>query len=157
MALRSAGIEKFNIVNVSSILPPGCQVIPKNKGLEELKAGQIVYCVMSRNSSNEPNRLMSASIGAAISADQNQHGYISEHHDFGKTEQASGEYAEDLAATMLASTLGLKEPESVEWEEKEEYFKISGKIVKTINITQSSIGTKGTGWVTVLAAAVFVP
>ncbi|MDD5147974.1 MAG: arginine decarboxylase, pyruvoyl-dependent [Candidatus ainarchaeum sp.] len=157
MALRDAGIEKFNLVTVSSILPPNCDIVSKNKGLAELKPGQIVFCVMSRNESNEPNRLMAASVGMAEPSDKNQHGYISEHHSFGQTDQCAGEYAEDLAASMLASTIGIEAPNAVEWKEKEQYFKISGKIVKTHNCTQSSIGTKGTDWVTVIAAAVFVP
>lgn len=157
MALRDAGIQQFNLVTVSSILPPACQIVSKNKGLQELHAGEVVFCVMSRNESNEPNRLMAASVGMAVPDDKNQHGYISEHHSFGQTEQESGDYAEDLAACMLASTLGIKEPAAVEWKEKEQYYKISGKIVKTCNSTQSYVGTKGTDWVTVIAAAVFVP
>jgi len=157
MALRDAGIEKFNLVSVSSILPPGCQIISKKSGLEQLNPGQIVFCVMSRNESNEPNRLMAAAVGMAEPADKNQHGYISEHHCFGQTEQTAGDYAEDLAASMLASTLGIETPNAVEWKEKEQYFKINGKIVKTHNCTQSSVGTKGDDWVTVIAAAVFVP
>jgi arginine decarboxylase len=157
MALRDAGIEKFNIVTISSILPPACQIISKKSGLEQLKAGQIVFCVMSRNESNEPNRLMVASVGIAEPSDKTQHGYISEHHGFGQTDQCAGDYAEDLAASMLASTLGIEQPSAVEWKEKEQYYKISGKIVKTYNCTQSSIGTKGTDWVTVIAVAVFVP
>ena len=42
------------------------------------------------------------------------------------------------------------------WDEKEQAYKISGKIVKTCNVTQSYVGTKGPNWVTVIAAAVFV-
>lgn len=157
MALRDAGIQQFNLVMVSSILPPGCEIVQRKKGLEELKPGEIVFCVMSRNESNEPNRLMSASIGLAVPADKNQHGYISEHHAFGQTDEAAGDYSEDLAASMLATTLGIEAPNAVEWKEKEQAYKISGKIVKTFNSTQSYVGTKGTDWVTVIAAAVFVP
>jgi arginine decarboxylase len=40
-------------------------------------------------------------------ADPDMYGYISEQHGYGMTAEASGEQAEDLAATMLASTLGL--------------------------------------------------
>lgn len=158
MALRDAGIEKFNLVRVSSIFPPNCKVLSKVKGLEELKPGQVVFCVMSENSSNEPNRLMAASIGLAVPADRNTHGYLSEHHSFGQTDAVAGDYAEELAATMLATTLGLEMPaDDLGWDEKEQAFKISGKIVKTSNITQSTIGTKGPEWVTVIAVAVFVP
>jgi len=155
LALRDAGIEKFNLVQVSSILPPGCKVISKSKGLKELKPGAMTFCVMSRCCTNEPRRLLVASIGCAIPADKRAYGYISEHHAFGQTEKQAGEYAEDLAAAMLASTLGIDFNIDESWDEKKEIFKISGKIVKTRNITQSSV-TKGNGYTTVIAAAVFV-
>jgi arginine decarboxylase len=155
-ALRSAGIEKFNIVSVSSIFPPECKIISKDLGLQELKAGQIVYCVMARNTTNEPNRLLAASIGLAVPADSNQYGYLSEHHSFGETEEKAGEYAEDLAASMLASTLGIEFDFNQAWDERAEIYKMSGKIVKSYNMTQSAIADKNGLWTTVVAAAVFL-
>jgi len=155
LALRDAGIEKCNLVQVSSIMPPGCRVISRTEGLRFLKPGSITYCVMSRCASNEPRRLLAASVGCAIPADKTTYGYISEHHAFGQTERQAGEYAEDLAAAMLASTLGIDFNIEESWDEKKEIFKTSGKIVGTRNVTQSSI-VKGTDYTTVLAAAVFV-
>jgi len=156
-ALRSAGIEKFNLVSVSSILPPTCKKIPKEKGLEMLKPGEIVHCVLARNETNEPNRLVAASVGCAIAAGDDQYGYLSEHHSFGETEEKVSDYTEDLAATMLATTLGLEfNPESA-WDEREKFFKMSGKIVYTSNITQTAEGNKNGLWTTVVAAAIFVP
>jgi arginine decarboxylase len=158
MAFRDAGIEKFNLVTVSSILPPGCQKITKEKGLEILKPGEIVFCVMARNCTNEPNRLIAASIGCAVPAEkESQYGYLSEHHPFGETDEKAGDYAEDLAATMLATTLGVEfDPDSA-WNEKDKVFKMSDKIVNTTNITQSAQANKDGLWTTVVACAVFVP
>ena len=155
LALRDAGIEKCNLVMVSSIFPPGCKVISRAKGLKELRPGEITYCVMSRNCSNEQRRLIAASVGCAIPADKNAYGYISEHHAFGQKSEEAGDYAEDLAAAMLASTLGIDFDVDASWDEKEEIFKISGKIVRTRNVTQSAI-VKNRGYTSVLAAAVFV-
>src|SRR3989344_5078188 len=107
-ALRDAGIEKYNLVYVSSILPPNCKIIPKEEGLKDLKAGQILFVVMARSETNEPNRLIASSIGIAIPKNSENYGYLSEHHSYGETAKKSGEYAEDLAATMLASTLGIE-------------------------------------------------
>jgi arginine decarboxylase len=155
-ALRDAGIAQFNLVSISSIFPPGCKLVPKKEGLKLLKPGQIVYVVMSRNSTNEPHRLITASVGMAIPKDPNQYGYLSEHEGFGETEEKAGDYAEDLAATMLATILGLEfDPES-SYDEKKEIWKMSGRIVKTTNITQSAIGDKNGLWTTVVAAAVFI-
>ncbi len=155
-ALRSAGIEKFNLVRVSSILPPGCKLISRGAGLRELKAGQIINCILSENSSNEPNRLIAASIGCAIPTDKKQYGYLSEHHSFGEKEDKAGEYAEDLAASMLATTLGLEFDVDKAYDERKEVWKLSGKIVRTRNITQSTIVGKDGLWTTVVAAAVFL-
>ncbi len=156
MALRDAGIEKFNLVSVSSILPPGCKVVSKEEGLKELHPGQILFVVMSRNSTNEPNRMVAAAVGAAIPADGAHYGYISEHHAFGSNADVAGDMAEDLAATMLATTLGISFDADQDWDERENQYKISGKIVKTLNVTKTAEGDKTGMFTTVVAAAVFV-
>lgn len=157
LALRNAGIEVCNLVTVSSIFPTNCRRISKEEGLKELKPGQITFCVMARNSTNEPNRLIASSIGVALPADNNQYGYLSEHHPFGETEKVAGEYAEDLAATMLATTLGVEFDPNTDWSERENIYKMSGKIVRSFNITQSAEGDKNGLWTTVIAAGVLLP
>lgn len=156
LALRDAKIEKYNLVTVSSIYPVGCKRISVEKGLAELKPGQIVHCVMARNSTNEPNRLIASSIGVAIPKDKKMYGYLSEHHPYGQTEKVAGDYAEDLAASMLASTLGVDFNPDEAWNEKEQVFKMSGKIVNTLNFTQSAQGDKNGLWTTVLSAAILL-
>jgi len=156
MALRTAGIEKFNLVTVSSIFPPGAKIIQPAQGLQMLQPGQVVFCVMYQNRCNEPNRLMAASVGLALPADNSHYGYLSEHKSFGETEKKAGDYAEDLAASMLATTLGLEFDSGAAWDEREQLYKASGKIIKTTNITQSAIGDKDGLWTTVLAAAIFI-
>ena len=156
LSLRSAGIEKFNLVTVSSIYPPTCKRVTREDGLKLLKPGEIVYCVMARNATSEPNRLVAASIGVALPADINQYGYISEHHPFGETDEKAGEYAEDLAATMLATTLNIEFDPNKDWDEREQIYKMSGKIIKTTNITQSAQGHKDGLWTTVIAVAVLL-
>jgi arginine decarboxylase len=157
LALRNAGIEKCNLVSVSSIYPPGCKRIPAQEGLKLLQPGQITFCVMARNATNEPNRLIAASIGVAIPADETQYGYLSEHHPYGETDSKAGEYAEDLAATMLATTLGIDFDPETAWSERENIYKMSGKIIRTFNITQSAEGDKNGLWTTVIAAAILLP
>ncbi|MCJ7494325.1 MAG: arginine decarboxylase, pyruvoyl-dependent [Deltaproteobacteria bacterium] len=154
LALRDAGIEKCNLVTVSSILPPRCKIISRTQGLRELIPGGITFCVLAKCSTNEPRRLIAASIGCAIPSEKSLYGYLSEHHAFGQTEKESGDYAEDLAAAMLASTLGIEFDEDKSWDEKKEFYRISDKIVRTTNVTQSSIVKNG--WATVVAAAVFL-
>jgi arginine decarboxylase len=156
LALRKAGIEKCNLVHVSSIFPPNCRQISSEDGLKELQPGQIAYCVMARNETNEPNRLISAAIGLARPKANEEYGYLSEHHAYGETDEKSGEYAEDLAATMLATTLGIEFDPDQAWEERELIYKASGKIIRTTHICQSAQGEKTGKWTTVIAAAVFL-
>jgi arginine decarboxylase len=156
MALRVAGLAHCNLVLVSSIFPPGCKVVSKEEGLKALRPGEIVFAIYDRESTNEPNRLIAASVGVAIPADPSMHGYLSEHHSFGETDEKAGEYAEDLAASMLATTLGIEFNPELDWDEREQIFKMSGKIVRTTNITQSAIGNKDGLWTTVFTAAVFI-
>jgi arginine decarboxylase len=156
LALRSAGIQRCNIVNVSSIIPPGCKLISKERGLKMLHSGEITFAVLSKNSVKESNRLIAASIGVAIPAKKDSYGYLSEHHSFGQSAEAAGDYAEDLAATMLATTMGIPFDPEQAWDEKKQIFKTSGMIIRTSNVTQSAKGDKNGYWTTVLAAAVFI-
>jgi len=157
LALRKAGIEKCNLVRVSSIFPPNCRIVSKTQGVKQIQPGQIVFCVMSTNETNEPNRMISASVGLAVPAKPNNYGYLSEHHANGETSEKSGDYAEDLAATMLASTLGIEFDPEKNYDERKEIYRMSGKIVKSRNTTQSARGDKKGLWSTVVSAAVFLP
>jgi len=157
MALRDAGIGPFNLVTVSSIYPAGCALVEREEGLKELSFGQIVHVVMSRNATNEPGRMITASVGIAIPKEETAYGYLSEHHGFGQTETQAGDYAEDLAAEMLATVLGLEFDADLSWDEKRNIWKISDKIVLSQNITQFSAGDERGLWTTVIAAAILVP
>jgi arginine decarboxylase len=157
-ALRDAGIAPFNLVKVSSIFPPYCRLVAKEEGLKALKPGQIVYLVMSENSTNEAHRLVSASVGIAIPNNPVHYGYLSEHHSFGQSEKEAGVYAEQLAAYMLATTLGKDFDIGQIWDQEQEKntYKISEDLlVRSQSITQTTKGKKGI-WTTALAAAVFI-
>ncbi len=154
MALRKAGIAHLNLVRVSSIFPPHCKIV-SNKYVEDLKPGQVTYIVLSDNATNESHRLVAASVGLAVPKDSEKYGYLSEHHSFGQSDEEAGDYAEDLAAQMLATILGLEFDSESSWDERRELWRISDLIVRTSNVTQSAIG-KGGVWTTVVAGAVFI-
>lgn len=156
MALRMAEIADLNLVSVSSICPAGCKVVPLSEGRKHLRPGQVTFAIMARASTNEPNRLIAASIGLARPADDRQYGYLSEHHPIGETAHKAGDYAEDMAMEMLATTLGLANDSSLTWNEKELQWRLSGKIYRTQNFTQSAEGHKDGLWTTVVSAAILV-
>jgi arginine decarboxylase len=155
MALRHAGISRFNLVRVSSIFPPHCTIIAPKVGLAQLQAGEVAYCVMIDAATNEPNRLVSAAVGLARPRDAARFGYLSEHHGHGETARKAGEYAEDLAATMLATILGVAFDSTKNYDERKEVYRMSGQIVGSRSIVQSAEGHKDGLWTTVLAACVF--
>ncbi len=155
-ALRIAGIAQFNLVSVSSILPPHCKIVTKREGLRELRAGQIVHCVMSRADTNEPHRHVAASVGVAVPRDRSMYGYLSEHHSHGQTDEQAGDYAEDLAAQMLATILNVEFDSDTSYDQRRDIWRLSDQIVTTRNISQSARGAKDGRWTSVVSACVLI-
>lgn len=155
-ALRDAGIAGTNIVLISSIFPPNAKLISRKDGLKQIKPGQILFTIYSKNQTNEPHRVCAASVGIAQPKNKTKYGYLSEYESFGQNEIQAGDYAEDVAAQMLASSLGIPFDVDKAWNEKRQQWSISGQIYKTQNITQSSKGDKDGRWTTVFAAAVLL-
>jgi len=156
LALRDAGIAAQNLVRVSSIFPPHCKLIPRAQGLTYLSPGEVVFAVVAESTTREAHRLTAASIGVAIPADRSTYGYLSEHHSFGESEEQAGDYAEELAAEMLATTLNVEFDPDKSWDEKKEVYRLSNKIVRTANVTQTAVGDKKGRWTTVIAAAILI-
>ena len=154
-ALRKAGVAQQNLVQVSSILPPKCRIISRNSGLRELTPGAISFCVMARADTNENGRLVAASVGIALPRDGKQWGYLSEVHSHGMNRQEAGDMAEDLAAGMLGTTLGMELDLDKAWSEKEQAYKSSGLFIRTSNITQTARGQREL-WTTTVAIAMLL-
>lgn len=156
MALREAHIAQFNLVRVSSIFPPRCKIIQSEEGLRLLQAGEIVFSVLAEMSTNEPGRRIAATIGVARPADEDKYGYLSEHHAYGMTEREASDYAEDLAATMLATTLGIPFDAEKDYNERREQYLMGGEIVESTSMTMAVTAEPGGVWTTVIAAAILV-
>ena len=84
--------------------------------------------------------------------------YISEHHGFGETMRKASDFAEDLAATMLASTLGFELDPDTAWDERKELYVTDNKnkYFMSRSICQSAEGHKLGLWTTVIACAVML-
>ncbi len=155
-ALRDAGIAGTNLVLISSIFPPNAKLISRKEGLKKIAPGQILFTIYSKNQTSEPHRMCAASVGIARPKDSNRYGYLSEYKSFGQNEIQAGDYAEDIAAQMLASSLGIPFDADKNWDEKRQQWQISGEIYRTQNITQATRGNKDGKWTTVFAAAVLL-
>lgn len=154
-ALREAGIERCNLVRVSSIFPPHCELIEKDEGVRLIRPGAVTFCVVAEIATDEPGRLIVASIGLARPKDATRYGYLSEYEGYGQTAEQAGAIAEDLAAGMLASTMGL-EFEDAGWDDRRSQLEIQGQLYRTMNITAAAAGDPDGRWTTAVAAAVFV-
>jgi arginine decarboxylase len=155
LALRQAGIEKYNLVPVSSIFPPNCALLTRSQGGKQLSPGQVVFAVIARNDTDEFGRIVSASVGLAQPVDPKMYGYLSEVHEYGMSARQTSELAEDLAAEMLASTLGLPFDPDKSWNERKEEWAIAGKIYRPRSVVAAAQG-KQKMWASVVSAAVFV-
>jgi len=155
-ALRDAGIAICNLVSVSSIFPAGCKIISRRKGIEKLRAGEITYCVLAREETDEPSRRCCAGVGLAVPASGEHYGYISEFHGHGKNQVEVRDLVEDMAATMLATTLGIEFDPDKAYDERKEIYRMSGKIVESRGEVQVAEARDDGKWTTVVAAAVFV-
>jgi arginine decarboxylase len=157
LALRDAGKQMCKLVAVSSIVSTSMRTCHTPKRPKNDTPRRNHLCSHRNNATNEPHRLVASSIRRSYPSEKNQYGYLSEHHSFGQTDETAGDYAEDLAATMLATTMGIQFDPETAWDERKQLFKTSGLIIKTANITQSTAGDKNGLWTTTVAAAVFVP
>jgi arginine decarboxylase len=155
LALRDADIEQQNLVTISSILPPNCIELERQKGVATLLPGEITFTVLARAETNEPGRRVHSSIGLARPSEPSMYGYISEHHGYGMTGEQSGDYAEDLAASMLASTLGIEFDPDAAWDERKRVYETSNLIIGSTSVTAYAEGDQNSCWTCAVAAAVF--
>ena len=156
LALREAGIAAQNLVAVSSILPPDCELIGRTEGEKLLQPGQILHVVISREETCEPHRVLGAAIGIARPADRSLHGFIAEHGSFERTESEIASHAEDLAITMLASTLGIEVDESLDAGARADALSADARIEHRDTICAVAAGDAEGRWTVVIAAAVFI-
>ena len=110
----------------------------------------------TRNATDEKNRLVGSAVGMAFPADKSNYGYISEHTAFGAEEQEIGDFAEDLASTMLATTLGIDFDPETAYDERRQTYLMSGKIIDSASMPCVTTGESGM-WTTTISAVVFIP
>jgi arginine decarboxylase len=111
-ALLAAGMGNVNLVKISSILPPGVDIV----SLPRLTPGAIVPTAYAALTSEVPGEVISAAVGWALPDDPARNGVIMEYHD-----KATREEVERMVVHMLREafrargwTIGEMKVESVE-------------------------------------------
>ena len=107
-ALLAAGPLAHNLVTVSSIMPARCKIISPGEGFAMLTAGQITFCVMARQDTDQPGTFASAAVGSVKLEDPQKFGYISEYHGYAAGKQEAEAVAKRLAVEMFEEKTGIK-------------------------------------------------
>ncbi len=116
-ALLSAGIGDVNIVKMSSILPPHCELIDPIK----LPGGALVPAAYAAYTSTEPGERIAAGVAVAVPVDPSLPGLIMEYEGRG-TKQDIEEHVREMARQgMLSRGRELKEIRSIAVEHKVEH------------------------------------
>ncbi|MSU74254.1 pyruvoyl-dependent arginine decarboxylase [Candidatus Kaiserbacteria bacterium] len=141
-ALLSAGPLAHNLVAVSSIMPAGCTVISPEEGFKMLTAGQITFCIMARQDTNQRNAFASAAVGLVKVKDPTKFGYISEYHGDASGKQEAETIAKRLAVEMFETKTGIP---------------IKDNDVDVIHATTASIQQPGdNSWVSAVSLCIFI-
>lgn len=152
-ALKDADIAAYNLVKVSSIIPPNCQEINIKKGKKYLSRGEIVYTVLSEHITNQSAKSISCALGIARPLDNSLHGYVYEHSDEDKPEETIGKFAEQCAISMVANASGLNIQNIERVHNNKDIQKILSQS-KYISIEEQA--NTDTNFLTVIAALIFI-
>jgi arginine decarboxylase len=160
MALFDAGLGAQNVQLLApagcAIFPPQAELVSRRDGLDSLEPGEVVVAMLAEHATREPNRLLTASIGLAAPVDRALHGCLATRVAFGETEEQAGAGAEELAAEMLATSLGIDFELETVWDEKRELYRVAGTVVRTANVTQAALGDARGWWTTTIAGAILL-
>lgn len=84
MALKDAGITECNLVEVSSILPPGCEEVEPI----DIPKGAITFCVMAKMAGTLGERVGCGLAWAwGVTADGERYGIVAEHNGSSEAEE----------------------------------------------------------------------
>lgn len=76
-ALYKCGIEDYNLLPLSSVIPPETELLDKGRYESPNKVGNPLYCVYSKNTTSEDGEICAAGIGWMNSK---KGGILVEHH-----------------------------------------------------------------------------
>jgi pyruvoyl-dependent arginine decarboxylase len=77
-AMREAGVADGNLLKVSSVIAPGCRIIPADEGRRLLRPGNMVYAVIATAQTDEPHQRVTTALAWAKPEKPGVPGYIAE-------------------------------------------------------------------------------
>lgn len=108
-ALRGAGVGDFNLVRLSSIIPPGSVVEPRSPERPAGTFGDIMFCVYAEGYTETPGETAWAGISWARNRDGSGSGLMVEQH--GETQESVECALRESLSSLIASRPGHYRPE----------------------------------------------
>src|SRR3712207_9178367 len=108
-AMAEAGVADCNLIKVSSVIPPGCEIITRERGLRLLRPGNIVHAVIAQGETNEPHQRVTAALCWAQPDADGLPGYITEIEEEetkGKSARTATDEAGEALLTIVAEKGG---------------------------------------------------
>ena len=144
-AMREAGLADCNLVKISSVIPPACQVVTRERGLRMLEAGAIAHAVIAQGVTKEPHQRVSVALCWGQPDREDLPGYITEIEEEeanGKSEQTAIDEAGEALTAMLAEKIGAKVDAPKVWGQRgrERRLRIGGVNVRVGSIAESAVG-----------------
>jgi arginine decarboxylase len=100
-AMRDAGVADCNLLKVSSVIAPGCQIISAAEGRSFLRPGNVVFAVVGTAQTDEPHQRVTTALAWAKPARRGVPGYIAELEE----EMAKGKSEKTAVAQVAAEVL----------------------------------------------------
>jgi arginine decarboxylase len=158
-AMRQAGLFDINLVKVSSVMPPQCEIITRARGLRMLEPGMIAHAVIAQSTIEEPHRRATVALGYVKPDGDEMPGYISELEEdqaYGKTEASAADEVGKMALQILVEKLGAKSDPERLWDRRKRNVRVGRVRARTGFITATAIGPEEKKVATAFAAAVYL-
>jgi arginine decarboxylase len=120
-AMNDAGVGECNLVKTSSVIPPGCEIITRERGLRLLRAGNIVHAVIAQGQTSEPHQRVTPALCWAQPEDSELPGYIAEVEEdltMGKNPKTATDEAGEALLTIMAEKAAARVDARKLWAER---------------------------------------
>jgi arginine decarboxylase len=110
-AMREAGVADCNLVKVSSVIPPACEIVPRARGLRMLRGGAIIHAVIAQGETNEPHQRITPAICWGQPNDATLPGYMTEVEEDqtkGRSTRTATDEAGEALITIIAEKFGVR-------------------------------------------------
>src|SRR5215211_6753131 len=144
-AMEQAGVNDLNLVKLTSVIPPTCEVITPERGLRLLSPGAIAFAVIAQGETNEPHQRVTAALTWAEPLGDGLPGYITEIEEdqtMGKSEATARDESGEALVTIVAERLGVEANAKRIWENRgrDRYVRIGGRRIRVGSVVSSAVG-----------------